>query len=449
MTEDSSFSFTWGLDLLNDIGHTRIFNFMLRRYTMLGLSRLEMLCLIHLASYHYESPIGESKPSLVTIAKQMGYSHRRHVSRLVAGLEHKGMLSVTRRLGDTSIYNARPFAVAAFRLWMNAGKEEIQDIGGSAQNSTTSSAQNSTTPVLKRAREEEKKDESKKRKREVNTDAPNPEASTNSRGAQNADLERLAPLRGETDSPKRVIAGTGDSQRDHVDTAAAGVSAVQAKELVARAMYQVVTPDLEYPDGKTKRAKEARRSAEIAAGRVLERIGRENHQDALDACHLLLTEPTDKEAKWLDSVSSVYGLVDTVTKRVSQLRGAARERAAAIERNKLIETIEVSFVNIGPVVNVGADVPQEYADIWREMLEDMELQSGRPETLLRRAVLQEVTEDMWIIDLNNQVGIGWARLKLKPAIERALGLVAGRPMQVSFVARNGVEHGNQDENRMV
>jgi len=36
---------------------------MLRYYHRLGVSRQEMLCIIHLASYHYNSPAGESRPA--------------------------------------------------------------------------------------------------------------------------------------------------------------------------------------------------------------------------------------------------------------------------------------------------------------------------------------------------------------------------------------------------
>jgi len=445
MTEahDSSFSFTWGLELLDELGFTKVYNFMLRRYARLGLSRLEMLCLIHLASYHYESPTGESRPSLVTIAKQMGYSHRRHVSRLVSGLEKKGMISVTRRPGETSIYNARRFAQATFALLMK-DDEDIQDVGGRAQNSTTSSAQNSTTPVLKIAREEEKKDSSEEKEETGNAD---------SRRIPTKVVGGDPEIRARDERPKRVITGTGDSQRDHVDSADAGVSAVQASELVARAMYQVLTPHLEYPDGRTKRGREARRSAEIAADRVLERIGREHYQQALDACYLLLTEPTKKEEDWIGQINSVYGLIDMISKRVNQLRYTAERRAAAIEMNRQMLERRAYEIGIDPgldtesatVVTAQASVialDEDCVEIWRQTKADLELTMARAtyDTWLRDAVLLDVTEDgRFIVGVGSQGAVDWLESKLNPVVRRSLALIADHPIEISFVLKDGAQ----------
>jgi hypothetical protein len=122
---DSQFNFTWGLDNLKDMGFVPLYQFMLRAYAELGITRQEMLCLIHLASYHYNSPAGESRPSLDSIATQMGYTHKPRVSELVTKLEAKGMLLVERRPGLTSIYNARPFAEKAYKLWLRTQNQAV------------------------------------------------------------------------------------------------------------------------------------------------------------------------------------------------------------------------------------------------------------------------------------------------------------------------------------
>jgi len=105
------FDFRWGVPLLDDPpGYAKVYEFMLDHYAEAGVTRAEFLCIVHLARYHYNSERGESRPSLETIAKQMGYGHKNSVWRLVQSLENKGMLAVTRRSGFTSIYDAGPFA---------------------------------------------------------------------------------------------------------------------------------------------------------------------------------------------------------------------------------------------------------------------------------------------------------------------------------------------------
>ena len=44
MSEGDNFSFTWGLPILEEMGYTKLFNFMLRQYCRLGLTRTEMRC---------------------------------------------------------------------------------------------------------------------------------------------------------------------------------------------------------------------------------------------------------------------------------------------------------------------------------------------------------------------------------------------------------------------
>jgi len=108
--------FRWGVPLLdNQPGFAKVYEFMLDHYAEV-VTRDEFLCIIHLARYHYNSEKGESRPSLDTIAKQMGYAHKNSVSRLVQSLEQKGMIKVSRRPGFTSIYNAAPFTLHMMTL---------------------------------------------------------------------------------------------------------------------------------------------------------------------------------------------------------------------------------------------------------------------------------------------------------------------------------------------
>lgn len=110
------FDFRWGVPALDDpLRFAVVYEFMLDHYAEV-ITRAEFLCIIHLARYHYNSRKGKSRPSLNTIAKQMGYGHKNSVSRLVQSLEHKGMLTVDRRQGLTSIYNAAPFTQSMLAL---------------------------------------------------------------------------------------------------------------------------------------------------------------------------------------------------------------------------------------------------------------------------------------------------------------------------------------------
>ena len=65
----------------------------------------------------YSSPQGVSRPSLSTIAEEMGYCNRKKVASLVQSLEGKGMLIVTQNPGYTNLYDASPFFAATRKEW--------------------------------------------------------------------------------------------------------------------------------------------------------------------------------------------------------------------------------------------------------------------------------------------------------------------------------------------
>jgi AraC-like DNA-binding protein len=127
---DNNVSFTWGLSELDDIGYVQVFNFMLRSYAALGVSRAEMLLIIHLASYKYNTENGKSCPSMNTIAAEMGYEDRATVLRLVKSLEEKKMLWITRTPGFPHEYNAKPFASKTLKLWLETRGCDEKVTGG-------------------------------------------------------------------------------------------------------------------------------------------------------------------------------------------------------------------------------------------------------------------------------------------------------------------------------
>lgn len=135
---DEGFSFRWGIPILDD-GSTHIPNFILDNYTAAGVTRSEFLAIVHLARYQYESADGECRPSVGTVARQMGYT-RRAMRKILAGLEERGLLERHYRTGDTTVYDFTGFSRAVMAVWLSTGeeqadlpnklREERQDPGG-------------------------------------------------------------------------------------------------------------------------------------------------------------------------------------------------------------------------------------------------------------------------------------------------------------------------------
>jgi DNA-binding MarR family transcriptional regulator len=111
--DDELFSMRWGIPILDE-GHTTIPNFFFDHYTEVGISRSEFLLILHLARYKYESPGSESRPSVPTVAKQMGYS-KRMVQKLLAGLEERGMMVRHFQDGRPTIYDFGGFSRAILK----------------------------------------------------------------------------------------------------------------------------------------------------------------------------------------------------------------------------------------------------------------------------------------------------------------------------------------------
>jgi len=104
------FSFRWGIPLL-DGGFTNVPNFFFDHYTEAGVSRMEFLTILHLARYRFERPDSECRPSIPTVARQMGYSVR-GLRKVLAGLEERALLARHHRPGKATIYDFSGFSRA-------------------------------------------------------------------------------------------------------------------------------------------------------------------------------------------------------------------------------------------------------------------------------------------------------------------------------------------------
>ena len=118
-TTEERFSFRWGISLLDE-GMTVVPNFFFDTWARVGVTQSEFLFILHLARYHYESELGEARPGLETVARQMGRSVRT-VQRLRLSLEGKGLLRVTPRMGTSSVYDLAAFSEACLACYLDGG----------------------------------------------------------------------------------------------------------------------------------------------------------------------------------------------------------------------------------------------------------------------------------------------------------------------------------------
>lgn len=165
MKKDDAFSFRWGIPLL-DKGHIDIPNFILDHYAEAGISRVEFIAIIHLARYQFESPESECRPSVATVAGQMGLTVRR-LQQVFAGLEKRGLLIRHYRSGQTTVYDFGNFSRTMLALELSTGGEEnfIPDgeqeggIDFTPEESFTPSAEEDFTPGVKEISPKEEKQE--------------------------------------------------------------------------------------------------------------------------------------------------------------------------------------------------------------------------------------------------------------------------------------------------
>lgn len=121
--DESKVSLRWGIPWL-DGGYTVVMNLMLTHYQEVGITNTEMMFIVHLASFAFESENGECRPSVTqTIRERMGYRSNEGVLKVQHSLEEKGMIEVTRRPGQTSLYDLSPFAKAIEKVALKAQQE--------------------------------------------------------------------------------------------------------------------------------------------------------------------------------------------------------------------------------------------------------------------------------------------------------------------------------------
>lgn len=115
--QNDTFSFRWGIDILDAAREgTFVYRFLLRHYAALGVSAEEMMFIIHLSDYHYDTPNGAAKPSLSTIGKAMGHDTQ-YARRLKRKLIAKGLLQVIEHPGFPDEYLFAELSKRAFELW--------------------------------------------------------------------------------------------------------------------------------------------------------------------------------------------------------------------------------------------------------------------------------------------------------------------------------------------
>ena len=134
MATNENFSFRWGIPIL-DAGDTRIPNWMFDHYIEAGVVRSEFLAILHLSRYQFERQGSECRPSIPTVARQMGYS-RRGLQKLLAGLEKKdfeGTSFLVKHLepGRATTYDFSGFSRAVLAVYLlHQQRGEPQFAGG-------------------------------------------------------------------------------------------------------------------------------------------------------------------------------------------------------------------------------------------------------------------------------------------------------------------------------
>jgi len=162
------FQFRWGIPEW-DVGSTDIPNPIFQYYSNvpwvdkngkagLGISNTEAMFILHLASFHFESKRGKSKPSLTsTLRERMGYKTNQGIINIMQSLEDKGLIIVNRTPGQCNDYNFRPFSKAVMELWQtdNPSEEVDQSTKIDGESSTKIDGESSTKIDTKKKKKEE------------------------------------------------------------------------------------------------------------------------------------------------------------------------------------------------------------------------------------------------------------------------------------------------------
>ena len=151
MSDEHGFNFRWGAPWLDDKGYIQIPGFIKRHYAKLGIKPAEMMLVAHLSSYKYNTPNGKSRPSLKTIAEEMGYAKDSPVRRMVKRLEELDVLTVDRsRRGEPCTYDFKKLANKCMAIELAS----LPPDEGIPQTGETPLPQTGETPPPKQGNEE-------------------------------------------------------------------------------------------------------------------------------------------------------------------------------------------------------------------------------------------------------------------------------------------------------
>lgn len=125
--QEQGFDFRWGVPAIDRAreGGSDVPGFVLRNYHKLGITPTEMMLIIHLSAYHYNSEKGVARPSLKTIAAMMGFKKDASVRNHLKSLEKRGHVVVKRPKGKCSVYDFRPLSARCLSLEQGGAESPI------------------------------------------------------------------------------------------------------------------------------------------------------------------------------------------------------------------------------------------------------------------------------------------------------------------------------------
>ncbi len=152
---ENRYDFRWGMPVLDESKNGQfLYDFMLKTYSEVGASHEEFLLILHLMAFRYNVSGSESKPSLNTIAIEMGLTPQR-VYQIVFSLENKGLLLVERHPGRPSNYTGLPLAEACLSVWTTRKEKYTSKENSTCKIYSESGKENVTTPLKKSIHETE------------------------------------------------------------------------------------------------------------------------------------------------------------------------------------------------------------------------------------------------------------------------------------------------------